>query len=123
MTSERWSRAGRPRAPPHDAAALPVGAARARPRAHAGDLGAGSGGLSRLLFLLPLLVVFGAFSWYPIVRLVVMSLQHTNLVQPPTWVGLAELQRGAPRPAVPDRAQEHGRVRRSRAASSAIRSR
>src|ERR1700681_4112577 len=47
------------------------------------------GGLSKLLFLLPLLVVFGAFSWYPIVRLVIMSLQHTNLVLPATWVGLS----------------------------------
>jgi multiple sugar transport system permease protein len=46
------------------------------------------GGLSTLLFLLPLLGVFGAFSWYPIVRSVVMSLQHTNLVAPATWVGL-----------------------------------
>src|ERR1700740_2534764 len=46
------------------------------------------GGLSNVLFLLPLLFVFGAFSWYPIVRTVVMSLQHTNLVQPATWVGL-----------------------------------
>jgi multiple sugar transport system permease protein len=46
------------------------------------------GGLSTLLFLLPLLLVFGAFSWYPIVRTVVMSLQHTNLVESPTWVGL-----------------------------------
>jgi multiple sugar transport system permease protein len=46
------------------------------------------GGLSTLLFLLPLLLVFGAFSWYPIVRTVVMSLQHTNLVTSPTWVGL-----------------------------------
>jgi multiple sugar transport system permease protein len=46
------------------------------------------GGISRLLFLLPMLIVFGAFSWYPIVRLVLMSFQHTNLVQPPTWVGL-----------------------------------
>ena len=46
------------------------------------------GGLSTLLFLLPLLLVFGAFSWYPIVRTVVMSLQHTNLVLPATWVGL-----------------------------------
>ena len=45
------------------------------------------GGLSKLLFLLPLLLVFGAFSWYPIVRLVTMSLQHTNLVLPATWVG------------------------------------
>jgi multiple sugar transport system permease protein len=47
------------------------------------------GGLTTLLFLLPTLLVFGAFSWYPIVRTVIMSLQHTNLVQPATWVGLA----------------------------------
>jgi multiple sugar transport system permease protein len=47
------------------------------------------GGLSTLLFLLPMLLVFGAFSWYPIVRTVIMSLQHTNLVQPATWVGFA----------------------------------
>lgn len=47
-----------------------------------------SGGLSTVVFLLPLLLVFGAFSWYPIVRTVIMSLQHTNLVQPATWVGL-----------------------------------
>jgi multiple sugar transport system permease protein len=46
------------------------------------------GGIARLLFLLPVLAVFGAFSWYPIVRLVLMSFQHTNLVQPATWVGL-----------------------------------
>src|SRR5690349_3981558 len=47
-----------------------------------------NGGLSTFLFLVPLLFVFGAFSWYPIVRTVIMSLQHTNLVQPATWVGL-----------------------------------
>ena len=46
------------------------------------------GGLSTLLFMLPLLLVFGAFSWYPIVKTIVMSLQHTNLVNAPTWVGL-----------------------------------
>src|SRR6266576_6255143 len=45
------------------------------------------GGLATLLFLLPMLLVFGAFSWYPIVRTVMMSLQHTNLVSPATWVG------------------------------------
>lgn len=45
------------------------------------------GGLSSLLFLLPMLVVFGVFSWWPIVRSVVMSFQHTNLVSAPTWVG------------------------------------
>jgi multiple sugar transport system permease protein len=46
------------------------------------------GGLASLLFLLPMLFVFGAFSWYPIVRTAIMSLQHTNLVAPATWVGL-----------------------------------
>jgi multiple sugar transport system permease protein len=46
------------------------------------------GGLATLVFLLPMLFVFGAFSWYPIVQTVIMSVQHTNLVQPATWVGL-----------------------------------
>ena len=46
-----------------------------------------NGGLTTFLFLLPLLLVFGAFSWYPIVRTFVMAFQHTNLVQAPTWVG------------------------------------
>ena len=46
------------------------------------------GGLTTLIFLLPMLLIFGAFSWYPIVRTAIMSVQHTNLVQPATWVGL-----------------------------------
>jgi multiple sugar transport system permease protein len=46
------------------------------------------GGLTTLVFLLPLIAIFGAFSWYPIVRAAIMSVQHTNLVQPATWVGL-----------------------------------
>ena len=46
------------------------------------------GGLSTLLFMLPLLVIFGVFSWWPIVRAVVMSVQQTNLVTPPVFVGL-----------------------------------
>jgi multiple sugar transport system permease protein len=49
----------------------------------------GSDALSTLAFLLPMLAIFGAFSWYPIARTVIMSLQHTNLVQPATWVGFA----------------------------------
>jgi multiple sugar transport system permease protein len=49
--------------------------------------------LTTVLFLLPLLFVFGAFSWYPIVRTVIMSLQHTNLVQAPTWVGFQNFER------------------------------
>jgi multiple sugar transport system permease protein len=45
------------------------------------------GGLSTLVFALPLLVVFGVFSWLPIGRAVVMSFQETNLLTS-TWVGL-----------------------------------
>ena len=45
------------------------------------------GGLSTLVFLVPMLLIFGLFSWYPIVRAIIMSFQHTNLVSPPTWVG------------------------------------
>ncbi|TBN58547.1 sugar ABC transporter permease [Glaciihabitans arcticus] len=46
------------------------------------------GGLSTLLFLLPMLFVFGIFSWSPIVQSLVMSLQKTNLLTPATFVGL-----------------------------------
>jgi multiple sugar transport system permease protein len=45
------------------------------------------GGLSTLVFALPLLLVFGLFSWLPIGRAVLMSLQETNLVTT-AWVGL-----------------------------------
>jgi multiple sugar transport system permease protein len=59
------------------------------------------GGFSTVVFLLPMLFAFGAFSWYPIVRTVVMSLQHTNLVQAPTWVGLDNFQRVLHDPLLP----------------------
>lgn len=50
------------------------------------------GGLSTLIFMLPLLVVFGVFSWFPIARSVVMSVQNTNLVSAPEFVGLANFR-------------------------------
>jgi multiple sugar transport system permease protein len=50
-------------------------------------------GLSTLAFLLPLLLVFGVFSWFPIVRAVVMSVQETNLVTVPTFVGFDNFAR------------------------------
>jgi multiple sugar transport system permease protein len=59
------------------------------------------GGLTTFLFLLPMLLVFGAFSWYPIVRTIIMSLQHTNLVQPPTWVGLDNFRKVLHDPLLP----------------------
>jgi multiple sugar transport system permease protein len=51
------------------------------------------GGLSNLLFAVPLLVVFGVFSWWPIVQAVVMSFQKTNLVTPALFVGLDNFSR------------------------------
>jgi multiple sugar transport system permease protein len=49
--------------------------------------------IGTLLFLLPALVIFGVFSWFPIVRAVVMSVQQTNLVATPTFVGLDNFAR------------------------------
>ncbi|WP_350348029.1 sugar ABC transporter permease [Agromyces sp. G08B096] len=51
------------------------------------------GGLSNLVFLAPMLIVFGVFSWGPIVQSVVMSFQKTNLITPPAWVGLDNFAR------------------------------
>lgn len=51
------------------------------------------GGLSNLLFLLPVLLIFGIFSWFPIVRAVIMSVQETNLVTAPEFVGLDNFRR------------------------------
>ncbi|MFI7062915.1 carbohydrate ABC transporter permease [Kribbella sp. NPDC050124] len=45
-------------------------------------------GLAALAFLLPTLIVFSYFGWWPILRGVVLSVQETNLVGDPTWVGL-----------------------------------
>ncbi|MFJ4107319.1 carbohydrate ABC transporter permease [Oerskovia enterophila] len=45
------------------------------------------GGLSNLIFMLPVIVIFGVFSWFPIVRALVMSVQETNLVDT-QFVGL-----------------------------------
>ncbi|HWU57308.1 MAG TPA: sugar ABC transporter permease [Microbacteriaceae bacterium] len=45
------------------------------------------GGLTSLIFLLPLLIVFGVFSWSPIVQSIIMSFQKTNLVTPAVFVG------------------------------------
>jgi multiple sugar transport system permease protein len=39
------------------------------------------------VFLVPAFLVFGYFAWWPIGRSLVLSLQQTNLVDAPTWVG------------------------------------
>jgi multiple sugar transport system permease protein len=69
---------------PARTAAVRHGAARLRPSRD---------GLSTLVFLLPFLVIFGLFAWFPIVRAFVMSVQDTNLVSEPTFVGVENFQR------------------------------
>ncbi len=59
------------------------------------------GGVGKLLFALPLIVVFGVFSWWPILRSLVLSFQHTNLVTAPTWVGLDNFARVFADPLLP----------------------
>jgi multiple sugar transport system permease protein len=39
-----------------------------------------------------MLLIFGVFSWWPIVRSVIMSFQETNLVAPAKWVGWENFQ-------------------------------
>ena len=50
-------------------------------------------GLSTLVFMLPFLVIFGLFAWFPILRAFVMSVQDTNLVSDPIFVCLENFQR------------------------------
>jgi multiple sugar transport system permease protein len=79
-----------------------VAAARPHPRARRSPATwVRGGGLTTFIFLLPMLFVFGAFSWYPIVRTVIMSMQHTNLVQAPTWVGFDNFRKVIHDPLLP----------------------
>ncbi|SDD07733.1 carbohydrate ABC transporter permease [Glycomyces harbinensis] len=64
----------------------------ARPGRRGGLLARARGGLPTLVFLAPMLIVFGVFSWLPIGRAVVMSFQRTNLVADPVFVGVANFQ-------------------------------
>lgn len=43
--------------------------------------------ITAYLFLLPALVIFALFAWYPIVRAILMSFQHIELMGESTWVG------------------------------------
>ena len=45
------------------------------------------GGAATAAFALPVVVIFGVFSWYPIIRSVFMAFQKTNLLTW-SWVGL-----------------------------------
>ncbi|WP_426564874.1 carbohydrate ABC transporter permease [Angustibacter sp. McL0619] len=66
------------------------------------------GGLTTLLFAAPLLIVFTLFSWYPIVRAVVMSVQQTNLVTKPVYVGWANFHQVLSDPLLPTAVRNTG---------------
>jgi multiple sugar transport system permease protein len=51
-----------------------------------------SGGLTKIAFAIPLLFIFGYFSWGPIVDGIVMSVQDTNLVDDPVFVGWSNFE-------------------------------
>lgn len=57
--------------------------------------------LAGLAFLAPALILFGYFSWWPIVSSVMLGFQKTNLVDPATWVGLDNFRRVFADPVVP----------------------
>ncbi len=54
------------------------------------------GGLTSVLFALPVILVFAYFSWGPIARGLAMSWQKTNLVEPATLGRVVELRVRAP---------------------------
>ncbi|HLZ57062.1 MAG TPA: sugar ABC transporter permease [Ktedonosporobacter sp.] len=47
---------------------------------------------SGYLFLLPALLIFGLFVWYPIILGFIMSFQSVDLITPATWVGWANFR-------------------------------
>jgi multiple sugar transport system permease protein len=49
--------------------------------------------LTGYLFLLPALLIFALFVWYPIVLGFVMSFQNVDMINPASWVGLLNYRR------------------------------
>ncbi len=49
--------------------------------------------LSAYLFLLPALIIFALFAWYPIVRTGIFSFQNVSLNAESTWVGFDNFER------------------------------
>ena len=44
--------------------------------------------ITAYLFLLPALITFALFAWYPMIRSIQMSFQNVNLAGQSTWAGL-----------------------------------
>jgi len=52
-----------------------------------------NGGVPTFLMFVPLLLTFGYFAWWPILKSLILAFQHTDLMTEPTWVGLRNFER------------------------------
>ena len=73
---------------------------------------AGREQISAYLFLLPALLVFGLFAWYPIIKTVIFSFQKVSLNGESTWVGLNNFHRMLIDPTFGTRLAQQHRLRR-----------
>ncbi|MFF2847301.1 carbohydrate ABC transporter permease [Streptomyces sp. NPDC058001] len=78
LTPSRQPAAASPKTPPRTG----TGARKGRRGGAAGRQ------LTAWLFLVPTLLIFGLFAWWPILRSLLLSFQRTNLTEPAVWVGL-----------------------------------
>jgi multiple sugar transport system permease protein len=67
-----------------------------------------SGGLTAVLFAVPVVLIFLYFSWGPVVRGVLMSVEKTNLVGPAQWVGWSNFSYVLSDPGLPQAALNTG---------------
>ncbi|MDR7188848.1 multiple sugar transport system permease protein [Microbacterium sp. BE35] len=52
-----------------------------------------NGGVPTLVMFLPLLLTFGYFAWWPILKSLILAFQQTDLINDPSWVGLRNFER------------------------------
>lgn len=78
--------------PPHASPGSPDDFVATRPPARGLARWVQQGGLSTLVFALPLILTFGVFAWWPILRGLVLSFQKTNMITY-SWVGTRNFER------------------------------
>ncbi|MGF6822274.1 multiple sugar transport system permease protein [Microbacterium sp. ZKA21] len=51
------------------------------------------GGPATLVIFIPLLITFGYFAWWPILKSLILAFQKNDLFTEPTWVGMSNFER------------------------------
>lgn len=102
ITSSDLPQAAAQRSTPRAAAPAAPVARREQPRTTGISIGrwVRSGGLSTLIFFLPMLVVFALFSWWPILRSLPLSMEQTNFIST-QWVWFDNFTRVLSDPLLP----------------------